>query len=118
MKTYAQFNEDLEQRRKELRQRQLDQMATHKKRIELGQAAQRERSEYQKEREGLKREIKKELQIEQTPSMQPNEYNKQVARRQATQKSAQIRHVHQEIGAEARQQQNQKRLELKAIMSR
>ncbi len=56
--------------------------------------------------------------MEQTPAMEPNEYSKQVARRQASQKSAHIKHVHQELGAEARAQQSQKRAEMKAIMSR
>ena len=56
--------------------------------------------------------------MEQTPHMQPNLYSQQVARRQAAQKTAQIKHVHQELGAEARAQQAQKRAELKAIMSR
>ena len=56
--------------------------------------------------------------MEQTPAMEPNEYNKQIARRQATQKSAHITHVHRELGAEARAQQSQKRAEMKAIMSR
>lgn len=55
---------------------------------------------------------------EQTPHMDPNFYSQQVARRQASQKTAQIKHVHQELGAEARAQQAQKRAELKAIMSR
>ena len=56
--------------------------------------------------------------MEQTPTMEPNYYNQQVARRQATQKTAQMKHVHQEIGAEARAQQSQKRAEMRAIMSR
>ena len=56
--------------------------------------------------------------MEQTPSMEPNYYNQQVARRQASQKSAQIKHVHQELGSEARAQQSQKRAEMRAIMSR
>ncbi len=55
---------------------------------------------------------------EQTPTMEPDYYNKQIARRQATQKTAQIKHVHQELGAEARAQQSAKRSEVKAIMSR
>ena len=55
---------------------------------------------------------------EQTPHMEPNLYSKQVAMRQASQKTAHIKHVHQELGAEARAQQAQKRAELKAIMSR
>ena len=56
--------------------------------------------------------------MEQIPAMEPNYYNQQIARRQAAQKIAQIKHVHQEIGAEARAQQSQKRAEMKAIMSR
>jgi 50S ribosomal subunit-associated GTPase HflX len=56
--------------------------------------------------------------MEQVPEMNPGEYNKQIARRQATQKIAQMKHVHQEIGAEARAQERQKRAEMKAIMSR
>jgi hypothetical protein len=56
--------------------------------------------------------------MEQIPSMDPNYYNQQIAKRQASQKSAHIRHVHQEIGAEARAQQAQKKAEMKAIMSR
>jgi len=56
--------------------------------------------------------------MEQTPHMEPNEYNKQVARRQASQKVAHSKHVHQELGAEARAQQSAKRAEMKTIMSR
>jgi hypothetical protein len=55
---------------------------------------------------------------EQTPTMEPNYYNQQVARRQATQKTAQMKHVHQELGAEARGQQAAKQSRLKSIMSR
>lgn len=50
--------------------------------------------------------------------MKPNLYSQLVARRQAAQKSSQIKHVHQELGAEARAQQAQKRAEMKAILSR
>lgn len=56
--------------------------------------------------------------MEQTPTMEPNVYNKQVAMRQGSQKSSQIRHVHTELGAEARAQQSAQRSRLKAIMSR
>lgn len=55
---------------------------------------------------------------EQIPTMEPNYYNQQVARRQATQKTAQIKHVHQELGAEARGQQAAKQSRLKSIISR
>ena len=56
--------------------------------------------------------------MEQTPTMEPNFYSKQVAMRQAAQKTAQMKHVHQEIGAEARSQESAKRERMKAIMSR
>jgi len=56
--------------------------------------------------------------MEQIPSMEPNYYNQQIAKRQVSQKSAHIKHVHQEIGATARAQQAQKKAEMKAIMSR
>jgi hypothetical protein len=55
---------------------------------------------------------------EQSPTMDTNLYSKQVAMRQAAQKTAQIKHVHQELGGEARAQQAAKRATLKAIMSR
>ena len=55
---------------------------------------------------------------EQTPTMEPNLYSKQVAMRQAAQKTAQIKQVHQELGAEARTQQAAKQSRLKSIMSR
>ena len=56
--------------------------------------------------------------MEQVPTMEPNYYSQQVARRQASQKTAQIKHVHQEIGAEARSQEAAKQRRLKSIMSR
>jgi hypothetical protein len=55
---------------------------------------------------------------EQTPTMEPNLYSKQVAMRQGAQKTAQIKHVHSELGAEARAQQSAKNARMKAIMSR
>ena len=56
--------------------------------------------------------------MEQTPTMEPNLYSQQVARRQAAQKTAHIKHVHQEIGATARTQEAARQRRLKAIMSR
>lgn len=56
--------------------------------------------------------------MEQTPHMEPNLYSKQVAMRQAAQKTAHIKHVHQELGGEARAQQAAKRARMKAILSR
>lgn len=121
MKTFTQFTEDvnrLEQRRQKLRQRQLSQMQASKEKVSEYQASQKEKRRAAAERESLKKEIKRELQTEQTPVMQPNLYSKQVAMRQGAQKSAQIRHVHSELGAEARAQQAAKRARMKEIMSR
>ena len=56
--------------------------------------------------------------MEQTPTMEPNYYSQQVAKRQAAQKTAHIKHVHQEIGAEARADLRAKRERMKSIMSR
>jgi len=65
MKTFTQFTEDvnrLEQRRKELRNRQLDQMQKYKERAAQYQASQKEKVQAARERESLKNEIKRELQ--------------------------------------------------------
>lgn len=118
MKTFDQLSEDLEQRRQQLRQRQQQQIQSHKERVASYQASQQEKQSASKEREQLKKEIKRELQTEQTPVMQPNLYSQLVARRQATQKSSHIKHVHSELGAEARSQEAAKQRRLKAIMSR
>jgi hypothetical protein len=56
--------------------------------------------------------------MEQTPAMEPNYYSQQIAKRQAAQKTAHIKHVHSELGAEARAQQAAKERRMKAIMSR
>lgn len=114
MKTFQQFQENIEQRRIAASQQTANRMASSQ------QVAQsyRARKAAAAKREDLKQEIKRELRTEQTPVMQPNLYNQLIARRQAAQKTAHIKHVHQEIGAEARAQQAQKRAEMKAIMSR
>lgn len=118
MKTYTQFFEDIEQRRQQLKQKQLKQVSAYNQRSTNHQVAQQERQKAATDREELKKEIKQELQTEQHPKMEPNKFNELIARRQVTQKSSQIKHVHQEIGAEARAQQAQKRAEMKAILSR
>lgn len=64
MKTYQQFSEDIEKRRKQLRQRQLDQMAKFKEKSRSAIEAQRQKREHEQERESLKREIKRELKNE------------------------------------------------------
>lgn len=61
MKTFQNFSEDIESRRQELRQRQIDQMKNFKEKSQSYAAAQRERLEREKEKERLKKEIKQEL---------------------------------------------------------
>jgi hypothetical protein len=114
MKTFLQFNEDLEQRRKQLRQRQLDQMSAHKQKV----ASYHNEKKEAQEKESLKNEIKKELQAEQHPTMEPTEYNKQVARQSARWKGMQIRQAHGEMEHEAGAQLAAKKARMKAIMSR
>ena len=118
IKKVEKIKEDLEQRRQELRQRQLDQMATQKKKVASYQSAQREKIAKQKEREELKREIKRELQTEQSPHMNPTPFNVMKSQAQVRGGVAHRKHVHQEIGAEARAQQAAKERRMKAILSR
>jgi hypothetical protein len=118
MKTYNQLVEDLEQRRQQLRQRQLDQMQLNKKKVASYQSAQKQKQAASQEREQLKKEIKRELQMEQDPHMEPTEYNKQVARQSARWKGMQIRQAHGEMEHEAGAQLAAKKARLKAIMSR
>ena len=61
MKTFQNFSEDIESRRQELRQRQIDQMKNFKERSQSYAAAQRERLRREQEKERLKKEIKQEL---------------------------------------------------------
>lgn len=61
MKTFEQFNEDIQQRRQELQQRRIEQMRSQKKRVADYQAAQQNKIKKQREREELKKEIKREL---------------------------------------------------------
>lgn len=62
MKTYLQFFEDLDQRKAELRQRQLDQMAANREKIIAYQEAQREKKMAEIEKKRLKDELRQELQ--------------------------------------------------------
>jgi hypothetical protein len=55
---------------------------------------------------------------EQHPTMQPSEYNTQVARQQATWKGRQIRQAHGEMEHEAGAEIAAKKARIKAIMSR
>ena len=118
MKTFQQFNEDIEQRRKQLQQRSLDKMAAYKKNVANYKSAQKEKEEAAQERESLKKEIKRELQTEQTPHMKPSEYNKQISQQSARWKGQQIRQSHDEMEREAYAQLSAKRQRLKTIMKR
>jgi len=111
-------SEDLEARRQQLAQRQRDNVTAFKERSTASANAQKERVARQRDREQLKSEIKKELQTEQHPTMQPNEYNKQVARQSARWKGMQIRQAHGEMEHEAGAQLAAKKARMKAIMSR
>ena len=118
MKTFQQFNEDLEARRQQLAQRQRDNATAFKERTLASANAHKERVAARQDRERLKSEIKKELQSEQHPTMEPNEFNKQVARQQATWKGRQIRQSHGEMEHEAGAELAAKKSRMKAIMSR
>jgi hypothetical protein len=118
MKSFQQFNEDLEARRQQLAQRQKEHLAAFKERTFAAANAQRERVAAKKEREQLKKEIKKELQIEQHPTMEPNEFNKQIAKQSARWKGMQIRQAHGEMEHEAGAELSAKKARIKSIMSR
>ena len=64
MKTFKQLFEDLEKRRQQLKQRQLNQVAAQKERVANYQSSQRERQQASTEKEALKKEIKREIQKE------------------------------------------------------
>ena len=102
VKSVQKIKEDIEQRRRQLRQRQQQQIQAQRQRVADYQAAQqqatqdrieaqqqarqdrieaqKEARQKQKERKEIKQELRRELQTEQTPTMEPNEYNKQIAR--------------------------------------
>lgn len=131
MKTFQQFQENIEQLRKGLET--LERQSAPRERLAARRAAakqrsrnlasdfqrrQKEKMRAQRERMQAQRERmqqREELQLEQTPTMKPNLYSQLVARRQASQKSALIKHVHQEIGAEARSQEAAHQARLKKL---
>ena len=118
MKSFQQFNEDLQARRQQLAQRQRDNTIAFKERSKAVVDAQKEKEDSDQERERLKKEIKQELQTEQHPTMVPNEFNKQIARQQATWKGRQIRQAHGEMEHEAGAELSAKKARIKSIMSR
>ena len=93
-------------------------MSAQKQKVADYQSSQREKLSAQRERESLKKEIKRELQTEQTPTMEPNYYNKLIAKSQLSRKRAREAHAQREMEREASTQQAQKRREMRAIMSR
>lgn len=62
MKTYAQLMEDLDKRRIQLAKRQREGVVAFKKRVSANTTSFREKLAKRREREDLKREIKRELQ--------------------------------------------------------
>lgn len=62
MKTYTQFCEDLDKRRIQLAKKQREGVVAFKKRVSAKTTSFREKLAKRKEREELKKEIKKELQ--------------------------------------------------------
>lgn len=118
MKTYIQFCEDLQQRRTQLAKRQRENVSAFKKRVAAKSSSFKERLAKRKEREDLKREIKRELQTEQTPHMNPTPFNIMKAREQAKGGIQHRKHVHGEIARETSAQQSAKRARMKEILSR
>ncbi len=128
-KKIKKIKEDIEQLRKGIET--LERQSAPRQRLAARRASANQRSrtlasnfkkrqieKMRAQKEKIMMQQREEFQTEQSPTMEPNLYSQQVARRQAVQKTSQIKHVHQEIGAEARAQQAQKRAEMKAIMSR
>ena len=126
MKTFQQFQESVEQLRRDLES--LERQSAPKQRLAARRAAakqrsrtlasdfqRRQREKMQAQRERMRMQQREELQLEQTPTMKPNFYNQLVARRQASQKSSLIKHAHQEMGAEARAQEAAHQARLKKL---
>lgn len=126
MKTFQQFQENIEQLRKGLET--LERQSAPRERLAARRAAAKQRSrtlasDFQRrqkekmraQRERMRMQQREELQLEQTPAMKPNLYSQLVARRQASQKSALIKHAHQEMGAEARAQEAAHQARLKKL---
>ena len=64
MKSYNHFKEDLEQRRAELKQRQMDQLKAANDANQMSQRAKQEEQQRKKEREAEKDELKGEIKQE------------------------------------------------------
>jgi hypothetical protein len=114
VKKVKKIKEDIEARRQQFKQQRSNQILTQRQSVADYHTSKRKASE----REELKKEIKRELQTEQTPAMEPNLYNQQVARQSATWKGRQIRQSHGEMQSRAQSEVAAKQKRLKAIMSR
>lgn len=128
-KTYQQFREDVDQRRQLALQKTKELQAAQKQRVSEYQQAQKEKLAQQRadkqEREAeakriekMKDELRQELQTEQSPGMDPNEYSKQVAGQSARWKGMQIRQSHGERQHQAAAELAAKRARIKALMSK
>jgi hypothetical protein len=119
MKTYTQFFEDIEQRRKQFHQKRIEQIAAHKEKVAAFREAQKEKERRRKEKAQIKAELKKELQTEQHPVMEPEKYgahNLAVSRRQQTQKSGLIRRAQQNYYSNQRKYQTAKNRNIANIL--
>ena len=118
MKTFQQFNEDLRKLQGELetleRQSAPARRLAARRRSALERTKQLHKAEKnrQKRYQEQQKERNEELQLEQSPHMDPTPFNIMKAQAQAKGGIAHRRHVHQEIGAEARRQEtaHQRRL--------
>ena len=139
MKTFQQFNEDIEQRRIAARERTLAMQTAAKERTQAYHDAAQERRQAiqdklkqdiqtrkdkeaalkqkreQERQERLERQKQRQLQTEQTPSMEQNPYNVMISRQSATWKGRQIRQSHGEMQSKAQSELAAKRARLKAL---
>lgn len=118
LKRREKIKEDIAQRRIAARQQRSDQITSQRQNVADYHSAQQSSKQKENERDQLKKEIKRELTNEQHPTMQPNEYNKQIARQSARWKGMQIRQAHGEMEHQAGAEVAAKKARIKAIMSR
>lgn len=130
MKTFHQFQEDIEQLRRGLET--LERQSAPKERLsarrraalertrQIHKSEKRKQQKYREQQAELRRqrEQNEELQLEQDPHMTPTPFNVMKSKAQAKGGIEHRKHVHQEIGAEARAQQSAKRARMRAILSR
>lgn len=125
MKTFQQFQENVEQLRRGLetleRQSAPRQRLAARRRAALERTKQLHKSEKQKQREyqetqeRKRRQRNEELQLEQDPHMTPTPFNIMKSREQAKGGIKHRTHVHQEIEATARSQEAAHQARLKKL---